>query len=295
MGDESSITIGKDALYGIAILVLAGLVVLSVFTQGFGIVKADCPVPTNVTECPDTTQPANDSENDTTDTSEPQLVQLTVESGDYPALGDENAPVTMVEFSEFQCPYCERHYSQTELQLKTAYIDNGKLKFYFRDYPLPPQYHPQAGFAAIAARCANEQGKFWEMHHKLFDTRDSWSGNAEADSLFKGYAAELGLDNETFNSCYDNQSYVEEISADLEEGRSYAYILGQQGLGTPSNFLIIPKSKISEQDLRDIVSSINEEYGEGVRLLEDDNDYTVFIPGAYPYSLFDAVLSAVNY
>lgn len=284
MGEEDSITLGKDALYGTVMVLLAGLLVVSMFTQGFGIMATECPVPEDTPECPDTVQQANDSEN----TTEPALPELTVEFGDYPPLGDENAPVAMVEFSEFQCPFCQKLYLQAESQLKSNYIDAGKLKLYFRDYPLPPEYHPQAGIAAIAARCANDEGKFWEMHHKLFDTRDSWSGSSDADSLFKGYAEELGLDNETFNSCYDNQLHVGEIAADLSAGQSYG--VG----GTPSSFLIIPKDKISEEDIKAVVLSLNEEYG-GLGLAENDNEYTVFIPGAYPYEAFDAVLSAVDY
>ena len=296
---EESITIGKDAIYSIVIVLLAGLLVVSIFTQGFGIVKAECPDGVNATECPETPQADTNSGENNTETSEPELPQLTVEFGSYPPLGDESAPVAMVEFTEFQCPYCARHYSQTEAQLKINYIDSGKLKLYFRDYPLPPQYHPQAGIAAIAGRCANDQGKFWEMHDKLFDTRELWSGNSEADSLFKEYAIELGLDNETFSSCYDNQSHAEEIVADLEAGQSYG--VG----GTPASFLIIPKSKVDAQSFESACDSLNEEYkyqdsytGEWVYpfvLHEDANDYTILVSGAYPYTVFDAFLSEVNY
>ncbi len=287
MSDEGSFTIGKDTMYGSIIVVLAGLLVLSVFTQGFGVVKADCPT-INSTDCPEVSQENDTSVGTDTGTDEVELPELKVEFGSYPPLGDENAPVAMVEFSEFQCPYCARLYSETETKLKTNYMDNGKLKLYFRDFPLPPEYHPQAGATAIAARCADEQGKFWEMHHKLFDTRDSWSGNSEADLLFKQYAIELGMDNETFSSCYDNQSHTDEIVADLNAG--YAAGVG----GTPSSFLIIPKSRISGEDVTAVVASLNDEYG-NLGLFEDENDYLVFIPGAYPYDVFDAVLSAVNY
>ncbi len=290
MGDNDSITLGKDTLYGILIVVLAGLLVVSVFTQGFGLVKAECPVIADTTQPAGTAQQADTSQTaDTTDTTEPALPQLTIDVGTYPPLGDESATVAMVEFSEFQCPYCARIYQQTEAQLKTNYIDAGKLKLYFRDYPLPPQYHPQAGIAAIAARCANDQGKFWEMHHKLFDTQGSWSGNSDADSLFKQYAVELGLDNTTFSDCYDNQSHVEEIAADLATGQSYG--VG----GTPSSFLIIPKSKMSEDDAKGVVASLNSEYGGALELYENSDEYTILIPGAYPYEVFDAVLSKVDY
>lgn len=287
MGEES-ITIGKNMICGIIIVLLAGLLVVSVFTQGFGVVKADCPDVVNVTDCPDTTPPVDDNVTD-----QPALPQITVEFGSYPPLGDENAPVTMVEFSEFQCPYCAKLYLQAETKLKTTYIDTGKMKLYFRDYPL--YFHQWAGYAAVATRCADEQGKFWEMHHKLFETQGVWSAaDVNASLLFKDYAVELGMDNETFNTCYDNQTYVEDIIADMTVGQSYAYVLGQEGLGTPSNFLIIPKSKVNGDDLKAVVASINDEGGTLV-LLENENDYTVLVPGAYPYEVFDAVLSTVDY
>jgi protein-disulfide isomerase len=283
LADEDSITLGKDALYGILIVILAGLLVVSVFTQGFGIMKTQCPstVPT-VINTTNTTQQANVTKNTS-------LSTLTVDFGSYPARGNTSAPVAMVEFSEFQCPYCERLYTQTESLLKTNYIDKGKLKLYYRDYPLPPQYHPQAGLAAIAGRCANDQSKFWEMHDKLFDTRSNWSGNNNASDMFKGYAIGLGLNNSTFSNCLDNQSHISEISADLSAGQNYGVT------GTPNSFIIIPKSKISEDDARDVVKSVNDQYGEALVLYENNNEYTILIPGAFPYSVFDAILSEVDY
>lgn len=287
MGEES-ITIGKNAICGIIIVLLAGLLVVSIFTQGFGIVKADCPDVVNVTDCPDTTPPVEDNT-----TEQPALPQITVEFGSYPPLGDENAPVALVQFSDYQCPYCARLYSQGEAQLKTSYVAEGKLKLYFRDYPL--YFHQWAGYAAVAATCADEQGKFWEMHGKLFESQGEWSASdVNASMLFKGYAVELGMDNETFNTCYDNQTHVEKIIADMTEGQSYAYVLGKEGLGTPSNFLIIPKSKVNGDDLKAVVASINDEGGTLV-LLENENEYTVLVPGAYSYNVFDAVLSTVDY
>lgn len=283
MGEEETVTFGKDTLYGILIVMLAGLLVVSVFTQGFGVVKADSPV-VNLT-CPNTQ--TNSTQTNTTATK-PALPSLTVGVGSYPALGSTSAPVTLVQFSEFQCPYCARLYQQTEVKLKTNYMDTGKLKMYFRDYPLPPQYHPQAAYAAVAARCADDQDKFWEMHHKLFNTQSDWSGNANASELFKGYAIALGMDNATFSGCYDNQSHLMEISIDLQDGQE----LGVGG--TPSNFIIIPKTKISDDDMRSAVEDVNSQYG-GVELYEDGTDYTILIPGAYPYEVFDAILSAVDY
>jgi len=80
--------------------------------------------------------------------------------------GNEDAPVTIVEFSDFQCPFCSRFYSQTLPQLKENYIDTGKVKLIYRDFPL--SFHPEAQGAAEAGECASDQGKFWEFHDYIF-------------------------------------------------------------------------------------------------------------------------------
>jgi len=84
----------------------------------------------------------------------------------YPVLGDSNAKVILVEFSDFECPYCARHFKQTYPEIKSNYIDKGIVKLVFKNYPLP--FHSSAQKAAEGAECAKEQGKFWEMHDKLF-------------------------------------------------------------------------------------------------------------------------------
>ena len=94
--------------------------------------------------------------------------KITVELGGLPMMGDKNAPVTMVEFSDLQCPFCLRFFKDTFPQIKKEYIDTGKVKFYFRHLPLV-QLHPMAMSFAHATECANEQGKFWEMHDKIYN------------------------------------------------------------------------------------------------------------------------------
>jgi protein-disulfide isomerase len=96
-----------------------------------------------------------------------------VETGHLPVTGNKNAKVTVVEFSDFQCPFCEQFFKNTYPQLKKEYIDNGKIAFYYRHFPLT-SIHPYAKSAAIAAECANDQGKFWEYHDLLFQNQNSW-------------------------------------------------------------------------------------------------------------------------
>lgn len=92
-----------------------------------------------------------------------------IENGHFPALGDKNARVTIVEFSDFECPFCRRYFTETYPQLKKEYVDTGKVVMYYRHYPLP--FHPLAQPFAIASECANEQGKFWEYHDKIFQSQ----------------------------------------------------------------------------------------------------------------------------
>ena len=200
-------------------------------------------------------------------------------------MGDENAPVSLVHFSEFPCPYCQRFYLQTEGQLETNYVDTGKLKFYFRDFIVHPDY---AIPAAQASRCAEEQGMFWEMHSELFDNRDTWLSLSNFTPAFIEYATDAGLDNESFADCLSNSTaYVEEIAADMNEGRGY----GVQG--TPSSFIIISKSDVDEASIMAAVDDVNAQYG-GITLFENDNEYIVMVPGAYPYDVFSTIIDTVE-
>lgn len=92
--------------------------------------------------------------------------KVTVTTGRLPRLGQESAPVTIVEFADFECPFCKAYFNDTFAQIKKDYIDTGKVKYYYRHFPL--SFHPLAQPFANAAECANDQGKFWEMHDKIF-------------------------------------------------------------------------------------------------------------------------------
>ncbi len=151
------------------------------------------------------------------------------ETENVTAMGDPNAPVTIVEFSDYQCPYCLRHFQQTMPQLKKEYIDTGKVRYVFKDFPL--SFHEQAMPAAMAAECAGEQGKYWEMHDKLFGERDKWNENPNVNDVMKQFAKELGLDEKQFNACFDSEKYKDEILADQQEGMA----AGVQG--TPAFFI----------------------------------------------------------
>lgn len=99
-------------------------------------------------------------------------VRKTVSVGDLPILGKAGAVVTLIEFSDYQCPFCGRFYNDTESQIKKEYVDSGKVKFYYRDFPLK-QIHPGAQKGAEAARCAGDQNKYWEYHDLVFKNQIS--------------------------------------------------------------------------------------------------------------------------
>jgi len=126
-------------------------------------------------------------------------------------LGRPDAPLTMVEFTDLQCPYCRQYVTVTFEQIKRDWIDTGKLRYISRDFPL--DFHPQAMPAARAARCAGDQGKFWEMRMSLMRNANLLS----ADYITKT-AADLKLDTKAFAGCTASTKFDPEILADLQEG-----------------------------------------------------------------------------
>ncbi|MCA9921389.1 MAG: thioredoxin domain-containing protein, partial [Anaerolineales bacterium] len=152
-----------------------------------------------------------------------------VPEGDAFVIGDPDAPVTIVEYTDFQCPYCGRHFAQTFPQIKENFIDTGVVRYVFKDFPL--SFHPQADIAAEAARCAGDQNAYLAMHDLLFDTQDEWSGDNSAAELFIGYAGDLGLDSAAFSDCLQNHTYADAVQADLLEGSRFGVN------GTPAFFL----------------------------------------------------------
>ena len=139
-----------------------------------------------------------------------QPPKIEVATDGKPSLGADNAPVTIVEFSDFQCPFC-RQVQPTLKRLMTDYA--GKVRLVFRDYPLR-SIHPQAQKAAEAAQCAAEQQKFWPYHDKLFTAT-----SLQVDDL-KKYAHELELNDEQFAACLDTSKYANGINADVQAGQN---------------------------------------------------------------------------
>jgi protein-disulfide isomerase len=142
-----------------------------------------------------------------------------------PFHGKADAPVTLVEFTDYQCPFCKRHATSTVPQILKEYVETGKLKYVLRDFPLK-QIHSHAFKLAQATLCANEQGKAWEMHDRIFGAEKT----PDPSELSKDVKA-VGIDAKAFKACLDSDKYAGMIDASIAEGSS----LGIRG--TPGFFL----------------------------------------------------------
>lgn len=196
----------KNAWVFIAIGILVVLVLVSVFTNGFSFNK-------NGEEIDNS--PSNDVDSG---------INMNSLIDDDAIKGDPNAPVTIVEFSDYECPYCEKFYSQTLGMIDEEYIKTGKVKLIYRDFPLG--FHANAQKAAEAAECAGEQDMYFEMHDMLFE--NGVSGGIDS---FKLYASQLGLNTDTFNDCLDSGDMANEVRKDMADGQKAGV------RGTPAFFI----------------------------------------------------------
>ena len=151
---------------------------------------------------------------------------------DDPVLGSPDAKVLMIEFGDYQCPSCRMFWKDVEPRLKKDYIDTGKLKLVFRDFPLT-QIHPEAMLAAMAVDCAGEQNKYWEYHDKVF--REQYNKGDDIIRFkavdLKKWAKDTKLDPAKFDQCLDSQKYQNEVMKDRMDGEA----AGVQG--TPTFFI----------------------------------------------------------
>jgi len=175
------------------------------------------------------------------------VIEKKVSIDDDPIKGDPKAPVTIIEFSDYECPFRKRFNDSVLGKINEEYISTGKVKYVFRDYPLP--FHKKAVAVAVAANCGGEQGKYWEFHDFLFESKE----NLDMPNIM-AYAEELELDKTKFEACVNDKSKESEISEDMEAGRKYGV------RGTPSFF---------------------------IGKTEDGKEFTgTFVRGAQPYSVF---------
>ncbi|MEK6760392.1 MAG: DsbA family protein [Nanoarchaeota archaeon] len=227
MEEEKSITIKKSDLWKYSTFLLVAVVLIGGFFMFSG----------NSTTTGNTVQQPTDQE--------PTTASAKVD--DDAVLGDPNAPITIIEFSDYQCPFCRKFWTETFLQLEKDYVDTGKVKVIFRDFPLS-SIHPMAQASGEAAECVREKGgdeAYFKMHDKMFSEQNILdSGNplgavtktaTYTNDDLKNWAKDLGYD---IGSCLDSGKYKNEILKDTADAQSAG------GQGTP--FFVIMKSGDSE-------------------------------------------------
>lgn len=172
----------------------------------------------------------NTAQNQITASAAPQVAAVddTQPSGpvkvsldDDPVLGDKNAPVTLVEYSDYECPFCKRHFTQTHSELVKNYIDTGKVKLVFKDLPL--SFHQNAHKEAEAANCAKEQGgdvAYYKFHDEMF-TKTTSNGTGLSIEELPTLAQNVGLNGNQLKSCLDSGKYKDEVDKDLADATKY--------------------------------------------------------------------------
>jgi protein-disulfide isomerase len=160
--------------------------------------------------------------------------QLVLSIDGAPIKGEKNAKVTLIEFTDYQCPFCSRHFRETLPQIVNDYVNTGKVRYVLKEFPLE-SIHPLAFKAAEAASCAGEQGKYWEMHERLFTNQ-----NALAAQQLPSHAEAVGLDAPKFKSCLEGGTYAAKVRKDLADAQKVG------ATGTPTFLLGITDPKATE-------------------------------------------------
>ena len=185
--------------------------------------------------------------------SNTQPIKVSIE--DDPMKGDPNAPITIIEFSDYECPFCAKFFEDTLPLIEENYINTGKVNFVYRDFPIQ-SIHPNAVPAAVATECADDQDSFWSFHDMIFENKNTWSKLNGEDLLneFEQYATTLGLDTKEFNECLESGKHLDEVRKDLQDGQNYGIT------GTPGFFI------------------------------GNDNSGYIMVSGAKPYPIFEEIL-----
>jgi protein-disulfide isomerase len=130
--------------------------------------------------------------------------------------GSPQAPVEITEYADYQCPFCQTFATLQMPTIEERLIKTGRLRWRYRDFPL--QQHPFARLAAHSAACADEQGKYWEQHARIYEGQPDWAGARDAGALFRNYAKAGGLDLSKYDACMKSGKYAGRIQASLNEG-----------------------------------------------------------------------------
>ena len=155
-------------------------------------------------------------------------------------LGSDSAPVHITEYSDFECPFCASFVTVQMPEVRAQLINTGKVHWRFRDFPL--SNHKYSHLAALAAQCAGEQGKFWEMHDQLFYNHQWAQRGKDPSGLFRGFAKTIGLDGDRYDACMDSQRYASRLEESRQEGEAVGvdhtpslYVDGRVFKGQPTS------------------------------------------------------------
>jgi protein-disulfide isomerase len=164
-------------------------------------------------------------------------VQYNIPTEGFPSLGPADAPITIVEFSDYQCPYCTRWHEETYQPLLAAYP--GKIRFVYRNYPL--SFHQNALVGAEAALCAEDQSAYWKYHDKLFDEKalmNNAAGTVLDTATYVTFATDLGLDGAAFQACLSEEKYKQAVQDDQKFADSLPTENGEAAVGGTPTFFI---------------------------------------------------------
>lgn len=166
-------------------------------------------------------------------------------------LGREDAPVEITEYADYQCPACQSFEVVQFPSVREQLVETGAVRWRYRDFPLD-NIHRFARLAAHAAACADAQGRFWEMHDRIYEGQGDWSARGDAAPVFRQYAQEVGLDVAEYGECMESGRYAGRIEASLQEGRAV-------GVGSTPSFVIggrIYPGALSSDELRRLADSL---------------------------------------
>lgn len=163
--------------------------------------------------------------------------------------GEKKAKVTLVEFTDFQCPFCKRYADETMGQIEKEYVATGKVKYIAKTLPL--EFHQFAQAAAEAAKCAGDQGKYFEYSAQLFANQDTWSKETDVTKTFSGYATTLGLNGTKFSQCVTNGEQKAAVAADTALAK-------KAGLGGTPSFVINGKILVGAQPFVQFKAALDE-------------------------------------
>ena len=204
-------------------------------------------------------------------------------------LGDAKAKVTMVTYEDFQCPYCGKFFQDSETNIRDTYVKNGSLRLVFRDFAFLGAFakpyikaNDESINAAIAARCAEDQGKFWEYHDYLFTHQNGEDQGNFSVAHLKSFAKDLALDTTTFNQCLDAKKYAQAV----DDSKAEASNAGVNG--TPFSFLISSKN-ISPSDQAAIIKIVTSP-GQQLPVSFYTQKNIVSLNGALPWSMVKGII-----